>query len=143
MKTFEEPPKRTTFFFLTKDKDNMISTIISRSQCFFVPSKKAEARDYSLVQEVMENYFQLQRNSVLDFYDKLSALAKEHELKEILTQMQNYICELLKMSSDNSMLRIKLIKDINAIEHSIEEMNLNMKTPNILETLAYALILDN
>ncbi len=143
LKTFEEPPEKTTFFFLTKDKDSMISTIISRSQCFFVPSKKAETRDFSLVQEVMENYFLLPRNDVLNFYDKLSALAKDNELKIILTQMQSYICELLKMSYDNVIMKIKLIKDINAIEHSIEEMNLGMKPPNILETLAYALILDN
>jgi len=38
LKTFEEPPENTTFFFLTKDKSDMISTIVSRAQCFFVPS---------------------------------------------------------------------------------------------------------
>ncbi|MGN1125393.1 MAG: hypothetical protein ACI4SM_04320, partial [Candidatus Gastranaerophilaceae bacterium] len=38
LKTIEEPPSKTTFFFLTRDKNDLISTIISRSQCFFVPS---------------------------------------------------------------------------------------------------------
>ena len=38
LKTFEEPPQNTTFIFLTNDKNDVISTVISRAQSFFVPS---------------------------------------------------------------------------------------------------------
>lgn len=143
LKTFEEPPQRTTFFFLTKDKDDLISTIISRSQCFFVPSKKRDVRDFSIVQDVMENYFQISKNEVLNFYDRLIALTKENDAEEILTQMQNYLCELLKNSMDNPLLKIKLIKDINSIEYAKQEYRLNMNIQTIFETLAFALVLDN
>ena len=143
LKTFEEPPANTTFFFLTKNKEDLISTIISRAQCFFVPSKKADIRDFSLVYSIMENYFQIPRSDVLDFYDKLVNIAKENDLNKILCQMQNYLCELLKNSTDNSLLKIKLIKDIEAIEHAIDEIKLNMNSQTILETLAFSLILDN
>ena len=34
MKSIEEPPKRTTFIFLTKSKEEILPTIVSRSQCF-------------------------------------------------------------------------------------------------------------
>jgi DNA polymerase III delta prime subunit len=37
LKTFEEPPERVTFFFLTKNKEDMLATIISRAQSFYVP----------------------------------------------------------------------------------------------------------
>ena len=143
LKTFEEPPEKTTFFFLTKDKDNMISTIISRSQCFFVPSLKEDIRDFSLVQEIMEDYFQIPRKDVLDFNDKIYALTKENDSAEILNQIQNYMCELLKNATDNPLLRIKLIKDINSVEHAKEELNLNMNVQTIIENLAFALILEN
>ena len=140
-KTFEEPPERTTFFFITKDKDDMLSTIISRSQCFFVPSMKEDIRDFSLVQEVMENYLKIKRDDVLDFYDNLLALTKNNEPEEILNQVQNYICAVLKNSLSNPLLKIKLIKDINAVEHGKQELNLNIDIRTILETLAFALIL--
>lgn len=42
LKTFEEPPSKTTFIFLTKDKSDMITTVVSRAQCFFVPSMQDE-----------------------------------------------------------------------------------------------------
>ncbi len=141
LKTFEEPPKNTTFFFLTKDKDDMISTIISRAQCFFVPSLKEDVRDFSLVQNVMKNYLQIPRNDVLDFYDDLHNLVKDNDADEILTQLQNYICQILKNNLEDSFLKVKLISDINAVEHAKQELRLGMNIQTILENLAFALIL--
>ncbi len=142
LKTFEEPPSKTTFFFLTKDKTDMLSTIISRAQCFFVPSRKEEPRDYSLVQKVMDGYLELSRNEVLDLYEKMYELTKENDSSEILNQIQNYMAALLKNSLDNPLLKIKLIKDINSVEHAKDELRLNMNIQTILETLAFALVLD-
>ncbi|MBR6099611.1 hypothetical protein IKP85_07675 [bacterium] len=141
LKTFEEPPAKTTFFFLTKDKDDMLSTIISRSQCFFVPSKEEEIRDFSLVKDIMENYLKIPRNDVLNLYNSLLNLTKENDAEEVLNQVQNYICALLKNALGNPVLKIKLIQDINAAEHAKQELKLNMNIQTILETLAYALVL--
>lgn len=142
LKTFEEPPHGTTFFFLTKDKDDMISTIISRSQCFFVPSLKEEVRDYSLVSGVMENYLQISRNEVLNFYSDILNLTKDNDAEEIFNQIQNYLYALLKNSLDSPVLKIKLIKDINCVEHAKQELRLNMNIQTIVENLAYGLILE-
>ncbi len=142
LKTFEEPPAKTTFFFLTKNKEDMISTIISRSQCFFVPSKKEDIRDFSLVKDVMENYLEIPRNDVLNLYNDLLELTKENDAEEILNQIQNYICALLKNALNNSVLKIKLIQDINAVEKAKQELKLNMNIQTILETLAFALVLN-
>ena len=49
---------------------------------------------------------------------------------------------LLKNSLDNPLLKMKLIKDINAVEHAKDELNLNMNIQTILENLAFALVLD-
>lgn len=141
LKTFEEPPSNTTFFFLTKDKTDMLSTIISRAQCFFVPSTKEENRDFSLVKSTMDGYLTLERNSVLDLYEKMYELTKTTEPAEVLNQIQNYMGAILKKSLDNPMLKIKLIEDINAVEHAKEELRLNMNIQTILETLAFALVL--
>lgn len=142
LKTFEEPPSNTTFFFLTKDKTDMLATIISRAQCFFVPSTQEENRDFTLVSDTMNNYLELNRNEVLDLYEKMFELTKENDSMEVLNQIQNYMSGLLRNSLDNPIVKIKLIKDINAVEHAKEELTLNMNIQTILENLAFALVLD-
>ena len=142
LKTFEEPPLNTTFFFLTKDKTDMLSTIISRAQCFFVPSTLKDNRDFAIVKDTMDGYLELNRNKVLDLYYKMYSLTKENDSGEILNQIQNYMAELLKNALDNHILKLKLIKDINAVEHAKDELRLNMNIQTILENVAFALVLD-
>ena len=141
LKTFEEPPMNTTFFFLTNDITDMISTVVSRSQCFFVPSMKDEVQNFELVKETLDGYLELERNEVLDFNDKLLALVHENEPEEIFTQMQNYMMGMMKTNLNNKLLKIKLLADINAVEKAKREYKLNMNIQTIVENLAFDLIL--
>ena len=141
LKTFEEPPSNTTFFFLTKDKSDMITTVVSRAQCFYVPSMLEEDRNYSLVKDAMEGYMELERNEVLDFNDKILDLAKMVDPQEVFTQMQNYIESLLRANIDNLALKVKLISDLKAIEKAKDENRLNINIQTIVETLSFKMIL--
>lgn len=141
LKTFEEPPSNTTFFFLTKDKSDMITTVVSRAQCFYVPSMQDEDRDFSFVKDAMDGYLELERNEVLDFNDKILDLAKMVEPQIVFTQMQNYIEFLLKANIDNLSLKVKLIADLKAIEKAKQENRLNINIQTIVETLSFKLIL--
>ena len=141
LKTFEEPPSNTTFFFLTKDKSDMITTVVSRAQCFYVPSMQDEDRDFSFVKDAMDGYLELERNEVLDFNDKILDLAKMIEPQIVFTQMQNYIEFLLKANIDNLSLKVKLIADLKAIEIAKQENSLNINIQTIVETLSFKLIL--
>ena len=141
LKTFEEPPSNTTFFFLTNDISDMIATVVSRAQCFFVPSKKEELQNFDLVKELMDGYLELERSEVLEFNDKILELLNIHDPLDVLTQMQNYIAGLLKANLNNKQLKIKLIQDVNSIEKAKKEYKLNMQTNIIAENLAFALIL--
>ena len=141
LKTFEEPPSNTTFFFLTKDKSDMITTVVSRAQCFYVPSMQDEDRDFSFVKDEMDGYLELERNEVLDFNDKILDLAKMIEPQIVFTQMQNYIEFLLKANIDNLSLKVKLIADLKAIEKAKQENRLNINIQTIVETLSFKLIL--
>lgn len=141
LKTFEEPPSNTTFFFLTKDKSDMITTVVSRAQCFYVPSMQDEDRDFSFVKDAMDGYLELERNEVLDFNDKILDLAKMIEPQIVFTQMQNYIEFLLKANIDNLSLKVKLIADLKAIEKAKQENRLNINIQTTVETLSFKLIL--
>ena len=141
LKTFEEPPSNTTFIFLTKDKSDMISTIVSRAQCFYVPSLKSEDKDFSMVNDLMDGYLEIEKNAVLDFNDKILALTKENDPLIIFTQMQNYIENLLKSNLDNPLIKIKLISDLKHIETAKKEFSLNMNIQTVVETLSFKMIL--
>ncbi len=141
LKTFEEPPSNTTFFFLTKDKSDMITTVVSRAQCFYVPSMKDENQDFSLVKDFMDGYLELERNEVLDFNDKILDMAKMVEPIEVFTQMQNYIKSLLRSNLDNLAVKVKLITDLKAIETAKKESRLNMNIQTVVETLSFKMIL--
>lgn len=140
LKTFEEPPENTTFIFLTKDITDMISTVVSRSQCFFVPSMKDEPKNYELVKDLLTGY--TGREDVLEFTDEMNELVKDNEPDEVFVQMQNYIAELLRANSGNRKLIIKLIKDLKSVEKAKKEYKLNMNMQTITENLAFALLLD-
>ncbi len=141
LKTFEEPPSRTTFFFLTKDKSDMITTVVSRAQSFFVPSKLPESRDFSIVKEALSDYLEIERSQVLEFNDRIFALTKENDATEVLTQMQNYFYEMLSENYENRLLRIRLLKDLKSIEKAKAELRVNMNVQTVFETLSFSLVL--
>ncbi len=143
LKTFEEPPKNVTFIFLTKDKSDMITTVVSRAQSFYVPSKIDEVQEFGLVQDLMKNYFELEREQVLDFIDELNLLMKDNQQSEVLTQMQNYLNTTLKNSLGNNNLKLKLIKDMKSLEKAKKQLALNMQTSIVVENLCYDLVLNN
>ena len=66
LKIIEEPQPGVTFIFLTRYIDDVLSTIISRSQCFFVPSKKNVNYDYSVIDGVFTDYLSFERKDVFD-----------------------------------------------------------------------------
>ncbi len=143
LKTFEEPPNNTTFIFLTKDKSDLISTIVSRSQSFYVPSMRDEDRDFDLVTEIMENYLELEKSQVLDFNEKIYNLSQEYDSEYVFNMIQNYLSALLKENLENKPLKIKLISDLKSVEKAKKELQLNMNTQTIVENLCYDLILNN
>lgn len=141
LKTFEEPPSKTTFFFLTNDKTDMISTIVSRAQCFFVPSFKEEDRDFSIVKETMAGYLSLERNQVLDLNEGILNLTKDNGASIVFNQIQNYMTELLKSNLENRGLKMKILHDINSVEKAKRELRLNMNIQTIVENLSFELML--
>lgn len=116
LKIIEEPPENTTFFFLTRDKDDLIETIISRSQSFFVPSFDKENDDFSHIKDVFADYPEIERQTCLDLAQSLSNLAKEQGSEKVLNEIQNYLLALLKNNLGNKVLQNKILSDIKSAE---------------------------
>ncbi len=143
LKTFEEPPKNTTFIFLTKDKSDIISTVVSRAQSFFVPSVVIENQEYNLVEDFISNYWTTGRNQVLDFENKMSALITEHGAMVVFSQIQNYLLSMIKTNSQNKPLLYKFMDDMKSVEDAKRQISLTpaMNIQTVVENLSFKMIL--
>lgn len=144
LKTFEEPPKNTTFIFLTTNKTDIIETIVSRAQSFFVPSTVLENTDFNLVQNTIQNYWTFNKNQVLNFENNIMNLISNNDAKEIFTQIQNYMLATIKSNPNNKHLFYKLMNDMNSVEDAKKQISLTpaMNIQTVVENLCFKLILN-
>lgn len=136
LKSIEEPNPNITFIFLAQDKSNLISTIVSRCQCFFVPTKERLNYNYESVKGVFENYWEIPRSESFEVSQKLVNLSAEISPITILEQMQNYILMVLKSNPTQT----KFIDDAKSIEKAKTEFNIGMKPEIIFDELCLKLI---
>ena len=136
LKIIEEPQPGVTFIFLTRYIDDLLSTIVSRSQCFFVPSLNINNYDYSIINNVFNNYWEFERKDVFDISQKLLDLSKENGVNEVLNGIQNYIFALLKSNPKNN----SLIQHIQILENAKKQNNLGIRPANLFDDLCLNLI---
>jgi hypothetical protein len=136
LKIIEEPQPGVTFIFLTRYIDDVLSTIVSRSQCFFIPSKESVSYDYSCIEGIFTDYFNFERNDVFDISNKLQNLSKQIPVIKIIEGIQNYVLELLKANPQ----RTDLIKDISILEEARHQAEYGMKPINIFDDLCLKII---
>lgn len=136
LKSIEEPSERVTFIFLTRDKEDLISTIISRSQCFFVPTKKRYDFSYEHIRPILENYWTINRSEAFSISEQLKKLADTTGDIKILEEMQNYMLDIQKA---NPKLRF-LTDDIKSVELAKKEFKIGMKNEVIFDELCLKLI---
>lgn len=136
LKIIEEPQPGVTFIFLTRYIDDLLSTIISRSQCFFVPSEPNLDYRYTDIVGIFDNYWEFERKDVFDISQKLQDLNKDISIITILEQIQNYILSILKSNPKNS----ELIKHIEIIENSKKQAKIGIRPASIFDDLCLKLI---
>lgn len=137
LKIIEEPQPGVTFIFLTRYIDDVLPTIISRCQCFFVPSMISEnIYDFTIIDGVFTDYMTFERKDVFDVSQKLQDLSKEFAIDNILNGIQNYILAILKSNPTKT----EFIKHIEYVEEAKKQVKLGMKPINIFDDLCLKLI---
>lgn len=136
LKVIEEPSEKVTFIFLTQDKNDLISTIISRSQCFFVPTKIRQEYNYELIEGVMNKYWGIKRADAFNVSEQLSKLSDEATPQKVLEQLQNYILTILKQNPKDTFF----IDDMKSIEQAKKEIALGMKKDVVFDELCLKII---
>jgi DNA polymerase III delta prime subunit len=136
LKSIEEPPERVTFIFLTRNTTDLISTIVSRSQVFFVPNRNREIYDYDLISPVLKNYWEIPRGEAFNVSEKLVELSQGHDPLEMLEQIQNYMLVTLKSNPKQRFL----IDNLNSAELAKNEIIKGMKPETVFDELCLNII---
>ncbi len=136
LKIIEEPQERVTFIFITRYIEDVISTIVSRSQCFFVPSMNEINYNYSDIIGLFDNFWTFQRKDAFDISKRLQDSVKDLGINKILDEIQNYIFMVLKNNPKNT----EFINDIKVLEECKQQAKAGIKPPNILDNLCLKLI---
>lgn len=133
LKTIEETPQNTVFFFLTRDKSDVLATISSRAQGFFVPNYERKNESISEVVNLFENYPNLSSQNLFDYSQKFVDQLKVDE--NIFEKCLSYFNQMLKANLDNSLLKTKIIKDMFYIEKAKKMFDKGINPQTISEEL--------
>lgn len=136
LKIIEEPQPRVTFIFLARYIDDLLSTIVSRCQCFFVPQKNVIKYEYDLINGIFTNYWDFERKDCFDISQNLQDLTKDYSPILILESIQNYILEVLK----NNPRQNNFIEHLKIIEESKRQAKLGIKPQNLFDDMCLKLI---
>ncbi|MDD3238090.1 MAG: hypothetical protein PHV37_08355 [Candidatus Gastranaerophilales bacterium] len=139
LKSIEEPPENVTFIFLTADKEDLISTIISRSQSFFVPSFKKEKFETEFLLDWFADYPNFPVDNSLRFSKRMLEYQNSNGYKPqyILDCIEYYLVQIIKSNIDNKQLFSKIMNDIQKIQDSKKMLNSYVKDQTVFEDLAF------
>ena len=139
LKSVEEPASNVTFIFLANNKDDLLQTIVSRSQAFYVADSKYINYSVDFFKKYFDNYPKFSKNSALDFAQCLLSYQNENELEPtyILDCIQFYLTEILKTNSQNKYIVSKIYSDIEKVENSKKMLKAYIKEQTIYEDLAF------
>lgn len=136
LKTVEETPQKLLFIFLTSSPNDLISTIVSRSQMFYIQNSYTTTYDYSFCQKIFnsfgknmgkENFFEFTQAS-MDYIKE-----KEINLYSYLELIQAYFTKLLETNYNNIQIKEKILKTIEQIILAKKYDLASVKTEYILD----------
>lgn len=141
LKLIEEPPSNVTFIFLTEDKNDLIPTIVSRSQAFYVPGIFDEEYKVDFLMDLFKYYPEFSVNDAVDFSNYLYDYQHKNDLNPyyILDCIQFYLSEILKRNLNNKKLTKKIYRDIAKIQTSKKMLDSYVKEQTVYEDLAFYL----
>ncbi len=139
LKSIEEPSSKVTFIFLTNNKDDLLQTIVSRSQAFYVADSKHTNYNFEFFQKYFSQYPNFSKDFALDFAQTLLNYQNDNNLEPsyIIDCIQYYLTELLKINSKNQILSRKIYKDIKKTENSKNMLASYIKEQTVYEDLAF------
>lgn len=138
LKIVEETPEKALFIFLTNNISDIISTIVSRSQAFFVPSSNKGTLSFTGTKDIFEDYPNFNSSKLFEYSGMFQNALKNSE--NLFDKCENYLLSVLKTNPEDSLLKQRVLEDIKIFEKAKKMYNLEIKPETISEELFLALM---
>jgi len=143
LKSIEEPPKNTTFIFLTKSKEEILSTIVSRCLVFKLSGNNTVTiKNSNEMNNIFSHYPDINFQNCFEISDNILSFIKENEstLEVVLNSFIDYLLNLIKSNLDNTMFYQKVQNDIDFINQAIKETRTLLSDKIVIENLMLKII---
>lgn len=142
LKTIEEPPTNVTFFFLSKDKDDVINTIVSRCQILNVSTKEIKILDTSVLSEFIDKFPPKSEKEAVYLSDFMLGISQQKSLTVdfLLETLQEYLRQLVEANIENKFIVNNIIRNINYIEEAKTQLASHINPKYVLDSLFLKLI---
>lgn len=135
LKSIEEPSTNTTFIFLTKSKEDILPTIVSRCLTFKLSGKK-ENLSYSSLVNIFSSYLTINYENAFELADSFLNLVKEGTtIEKLLNQFMEYLKDLFKSNIDNQNTYLKIKKDMEIVNYAIKQIKANVNSKIAIEAM--------
>jgi len=141
LKSIEEPPENTTFVFLTRTRENILPTIVSRCQVFKLSSKtNSKSRNINFDFNFM--YSKIKPDSIFDILEQIQKFLKEemYEMEIFLNEFLNFLKDLLIANISNNEASEKIKRDIFIVNQAIKYSKASIQDRIVLESMLFKII---
>lgn len=135
LKSIEEPPKRTTFIFLTKNREDLISTIVSRSVVFKLSNRiQFQTKLSDNLSNILDKYPSFTIQQALETAIDVENILKTDEIDifDFLNEFQELMLNFLKNNLNNKELFEHHIK---LVQTAKKRLGASMSAKVVLESL--------
>lgn len=140
LKSIEEPNDKVTFFFLTSNKEDILPTIISRSQCVNVVSSKIEEINTEPILQLLNKLPPKSEAQALILAQDFLNLSKDYSIEQLLDMMSEHFKKVLEQNIVNEKAAFQIIEIVKKI-HEAKLRALSYVSPQgLLEALFLGLI---
>jgi len=145
LKIIEEPPSNITFFFLTKDKQDMLDTIVSRSQAVSLAYNPESSYEIDILEELFCSFPPNNRDNAIMCSEKFIETAKEKSmpLEEMLNILEKYMILQIRQNSDNNNFCINRINSLKKIQKAKTEIKNYVNPQAVMDSLLLGLLDSN
>lgn len=138
LKILEEPPERVTFFFLAKNKDDLLPTIVSRCQNIGL-SKFEDDEDLSLAEEFFVDFPYRDEKTAMAVAQRFLELSKDTSPEKILDLMQKFVKKSIFDNAGDKIFVEKSILLLQKLETAKLQLRSFVKPQNVAESLFWDL----
>lgn len=136
LKAIEEPPSRTTFIFLTKNKEDLLQTVVSRSFVFKMPASKYKF-EYDEILALVKKYPDIKIEDIPEMVKNIENYIKEKNILniEFLNKFEQYLGDLYLQNP-----KMKIKKDIKNIWLAKRYLLASIRPSLVYENLLISLL---